>query len=109
MYCEKVSSYSKQYHNEYNKLYHLRKKDNEDYKKRRRKNNLRYDKLYPERRTAKNLLASAIRWKGFKRGENCEICHKKGKVQGHHKDYSKPLEVIWCCIDCHTKLRRMRK
>ena len=25
------------------------------------------------------------------------------KVQGHHPDYSKPLEVIWMCKSCHQK------
>lgn len=30
----------------------------------------------------------------------CEICGDL-KVQAHHEDYSKPLEVVWLCNTCH--------
>ncbi len=33
----------------------------------------------------------------------CEFCGDE-KVHGHHKDYSKPLEVIWLCAKCHNRL-----
>lgn len=39
----------------------------------------------------------------------CEICGEK-KVQGHHPDYSKPLEVVWLCDLCHRELHvQLRK
>lgn len=28
------------------------------------------------------------------------------KTEGHHEDYSKPLEVIWLCKQHHTDLRK---
>ena len=34
----------------------------------------------------------------------CEVCKDKVKLCGHHKDYSKPLEVIWVCHSCHKKI-----
>ena len=30
----------------------------------------------------------------------CEMCGNE-KVQAHHCDYSKPLEVMWLCKRCH--------
>ena len=34
----------------------------------------------------------------------CEVCKDKVKLCGHHKDYSKSLEVIWVCHSCHKKI-----
>lgn len=28
------------------------------------------------------------------------------KVEGHHPDYKKPLEVIWMCRQCHSQLHK---
>lgn len=35
----------------------------------------------------------------------CEVCGDK-KSQGHHEDYSKPLEVIWLCRTHHEDRHR---
>ena len=35
--------------------------------------------------------------------ESCVICKSNIKIQAHHLDYNKPLEVIWLCKDCHYK------
>lgn len=41
--------------------------------------------------------------------KQCEICGIEGKLQKHHHDYAKPLEVVWCCTSCHGKLDRIRR
>lgn len=35
----------------------------------------------------------------------CEVCGEP-KTHGHHKDYSKPLEVNWLCSTHHGELHR---
>lgn len=31
----------------------------------------------------------------------CASCGTEALLQGHHEDYSKPIEVIWLCDPCH--------
>ena len=61
----------------------------------------RYRAKYPEKRAAQIKLSSAIATKKVHRPSVCSICGKPCTPHGHHPDYSKPLEVIWCCHSCH--------
>lgn len=38
----------------------------------------------------------------------CEICGAE-RVHAHHKDYSKPLDVIWLCPRHHHKMHSMTR
>lgn len=37
----------------------------------------------------------------------CSVCKQTKKIEGHHPDYTKPLDVIWCCRSCHADLDRV--
>ncbi len=39
--------------------------------------------------------------------KKCEVCEKVLPLQGHHEDYTKPLEVIWLCVKCHVEADRL--
>lgn len=45
------------------------------------------------------------RRKGLLVAKPCERCGSQ-KVQAHHEDYSKPLEVVWLCQAHHTARHR---
>lgn len=56
---------------------------------------------------AVQALNHAIRKGVVVRPKVCERCGKThAKINGHHSDYSKPLEVIWVCPQCHADIHR---
>lgn len=60
-------------------------------------------KRHPEKVKAREMLHTQVKLGKIIPYEFCQICNEKTKLQGHHTDYSKPLEVIWLCIPCHKK------
>jgi len=57
---------------------------------------------YPEQRKANIIITNALSSEKIIRPTSCSLCKKPCIPQGHHPDYSKPLEVVWVCKDCHT-------
>ena len=57
---------------------------------------------YPEKYKARYTLRNAVRLGHVIKGV-CEVCGI-AKVESHHDDYSKPLEVRWFCHQHHCEL-----
>ncbi|MBS0654123.1 MAG: hypothetical protein JSR39_11435 [Verrucomicrobia bacterium] len=53
-----------------------------------------------------SLVAKAIKKGKMIKGDKCELCGSVCKIEGHHADYSKPLEVQWICKKCHVNLHK---
>lgn len=54
---------------------------------------------------ARHKLGRSVECGDILKPEECSLCKKKvNKVNldGHHTDYSKPLEVQWLCRQCHV-------
>lgn len=66
---------------------------------------IKYQALYRVRNIDKyrahTAVSNAIR-DGRLIRKSCEVCGDK--AQGHHDDYSKPLEVRWLCFKHHREL-----
>ena len=109
--------------NEYNRLYRQRPdvkvrdrlrmreriaKNREAYRERDRK---RYREgrcppkvLVPEKERARRAVWNAQRYGRITKPKECSRCgHPTPRVRlhAHHPDYSKPLEIIWLCSECH--------
>lgn len=60
----------------------------------------------PEKRKAHNAANNAQRDGKLTPPEFCERCREPGKLQKHHENYTKHLEVVWLCSKCHGIQRR---
>lgn len=57
-----------------------------------------------EKQNVRDELNSAVKTGKVTKPTHCEDCKTEPKrLEGHHEDYSKPLEVIWLCTPCHAK------
>lgn len=88
------------------KQYHEKRKHDPAYWDRHAAALERYRARFPEKARAWNLLATAISRGKIKRPDHCSRCGEKKRVEGHHTDYSKPLEVEWLCRQCHGVVSR---
>lgn len=57
----------------------------------------------PEKKTAQNILNYAVRVGRIIRPETCSRCGAAGRIEAHHHDYAKPLDVQWLCVPCHKE------
>ena len=76
----------------------LIKSQSEEFKqKEREKVNSKYrnDVFFAKQKKARAAVASAIK-KGLLIKQPCKVCGEE-RVDGHHEDYDKPLDVIWLC------------
>ena len=68
--------------------------------RRRRKNR-------PLQYAAQTLLGNAVRSGRIVKSKTCTNCGADGRINGHHRDYCKPLDVMWLCTICHHKQHKL--
>lgn len=56
----------------------------------------------PIKFAARSAVSNALRDGRIKR-KPCELCGATERIQAHHHDYSKPLDVEWLCFKCHRE------
>ena len=59
--------------------------------------------INPIKRKARTAVGNAVRDGRLDKPDQCEECDSTFRVEGHHDDYSKPLEVRWLCSVCHKQ------
>ena len=68
-----------------------------------------YNKRYPMKYAAHVITGNAVRDGSLFKASNCSVCNSTEKIEGHHDDYTKPLEVRWLCEQCHKEWHRINK
>lgn len=62
-----------------------------------------------EKLKANRELNEALRRDKIQKPDYCQICNEKKRLDGHHSDYSKPLQVLWVCRKCHSAIHKQLK
>lgn len=68
-----------------------------------------YNKRYPLKYASHVITSNAVRDGVLFKASNCSVCNSTEKIEGHHDDYTKPLEVRWLCEQCHKEWHRNNK
>ena len=68
-----------------------------------------YHKKYPMKYAAHVITSNALRDGKLIPALNCSECGSENRIQGHHDDYTKPLEVRWICEPCHKAWHKVNE
>lgn len=68
-----------------------------------------YKKRHPMVYASHVITGNAIRAGKLLQASNCSVCNSTEKIEGHHDDYTKPLDVRWLCEKCHKQWHRENK
>lgn len=66
----------------------------------------------PTRKNAYRAVEAALKCGALVKPDVCSGCGRpasESRVEAHHHDYSKPLDVVWVCSKCHYRLDDMRR
>lgn len=66
----------------------------------------------PTRENAHKAVDAALRAGRLKRPHFCSGCgctDAERRIEAHHYDYSKPLDIIWLCTPCHRRMDAQRR
>ena len=55
----------------------------------------------PGAQQAHEAVNTAVRRGKMIRPEKCQRCGAGGRIEAHHEDYSRKLDVEWLCRSCH--------
>ena len=66
----------------------------------------------PTERNAQKAVEAAIKAGALKNPQVCYGCGCKPpehRIEAHHHDYTKPLDVVWLCTPCHRAMDERRR
>ena len=58
----------------------------------------------PFRKKKCNVLVNQAIRRGELTKQPCVRCGNTKCLKAHHYDYSKPLDIIWLCVNCHAEV-----
>lgn len=80
--------------------YELKREARAERKAQKARTQARHRQNNPLKYKARNAVNNALR-DGRLTKRPCAGCGTSDRVQAHHHDYSKPLDIMWLCFKCH--------
>lgn len=64
------------------------------------------NRYYSHRKNSEAIhaVSLAVKRGDLIRPDNCTICGCECKIEAHHEDYDRPLDVVWACSSCHKRI-----
>jgi hypothetical protein len=63
---------------------------------------------FKEKNSARMRVRYAVKTNRLIKPNICDCCGKENKyIHGHHKNYLKPLDVVWLCPKCHKEEHKL--
>ena len=90
--------------NTYSREWYEAHKDDRDFKDKRNERSLRHYYANEQKAKARSAVGKAVLKGKLNKPDKCESCNEMKPLEGHHADYSKPLDVTWLCKGCHEAL-----
>lgn len=101
--CHKRAAHNRRLTNPVVQEYERRRAKRPERKALSRSVNKKWREGNPTAYKAQNAVNNALRDGKLMRGP-CSLCGATKHVHGHHRDYTKPLDVVWLCAKCHHRL-----
>ena len=66
---------------------------------------------HPDRAKARGIIMTAVRNGKIYKPTRCSVNNDRcaGQIEGHHEDYSDPLDVVWLCRFHHLEIHRIKR
>ena len=107
---EKIQAYDKARANEPHRVQARKDYSKTEAGKRAKKKAMdSYREKFPMKYAAHVITRNGVRDGKLVPAKICSACGSTKKIEGHHDDYTKPLEVRWLCESCHKDWHRQNQ
>jgi ribosomal protein S27AE len=62
-----------------------------------------YWRIMNARASARQKVCRAVKAGTLVRPIECPTCGGTHRIEAHHENYEKPLDVVWMCAQCHYR------
>lgn len=66
-------------------------------------------KSYDQKFLSRQIVQLALKGKMIFKPSKCTKCENAERIEAHHEDYSRPLDIIWVCYQCHRQIHKSSK